>query len=305
MSARPSAPALGGQALIEGVLMRSAGAWAMAVRTPEGTVEVHGARLEPRSGRLRRLPLVRGVLALGASLALGTRALRLSAQLQLPPAQRRATGRVLTALVAALGVVLGIGLFFVAPAAAVDAARVHLPHPVAFVLAEKAVRLALFFGYLALISRRAQVRRVFEFHGAEHKVVACREAGQPLTVANVARFSRLHPRCGTSFVLIVLVLSSVLFAFLGRPDGPVLFLSRLAVLPLVAGLAYEALRALARHEGHPLARLAIRPGLWLQRITTREPDEDQLRVAIAALEAAETLAREPRTAGPRMALAPA
>lgn len=293
-----SNPALGGQALIEGVMMRSASAWAMACRLPDGSVEVRREELPVRSGALRRLPLLRGVLALGSSLSIGGRALQVSAQLQMPEEQRKRVGPLLTTIVAALGLVLGIVLFFLVPAAAVDLLRGWLPSAVAFVLAEKAIRFGLFFAYLALISRRPDIQRVFEFHGAEHKVIACREAGGPLTAAEASRFSRFHPRCGTSFLLLVLAISTVLFSLMGRPDGALLFASRLLGLPLVAGVAYEVLRWLARHEDHPLARLGIAPGLWLQRITTREPDEAQLEIAIAALEAAEAPAFTATVAAP-------
>lgn len=283
----PSNPALGGQALIEGVMMRSADQWAMACRLPDGTLDVRASRLPSPKGRVRRLPLIRGVVALGTSLSIGGRALQLSAQLQMPEEQRKSVGPLLTGLVAALGLVLGICLFFLLPAFVVDLLRGSLENAVAFVVVEKAVRFGIFFAYLGLISRRRDVQRVFEYHGAEHKVIACREAGEPLSAAAAAGYSRFHPRCGTSFLLLVLAISTVLFSLMGRPDGALLFASRLLGLPLVAGVAYEVLRWLARHEQRPLARAAIAPGLWLQRITTREPDEAQLEVAIAALEAAE------------------
>jgi uncharacterized protein YqhQ len=226
---------------------------------------------------------VRGVVALGSSIALGVRALHVSAQAQLPRAQRSRLGPAMAA-VTALSLLLGVMLFFVLPAEI--ASWLHLEHTLAFVLVEKGVRLVLFFLYLALVSRRRYVRRVFEYHGAEHKAIACMEAGDELTPENATRYSRFHPRCGTSFLLLVMVISTLVFACLGHPAGLWLPASRLAGLPVVAALCFEILVLTARHQDSMPGRLISAPGMWLQRLTTREPDTAQLEVAIAALRAA-------------------
>jgi uncharacterized protein YqhQ len=182
-------------------------------------------------------------------------------------------------------VALAIGLFFLLPVGITSLFKDSLPNSLVFVLVEKGIRITIFLGYLVLISRLPDLRRVFEYHGAEHKTISCFESGDPLTPENAQRYSRLHPRCGTSFLLIVMIVAIFVFAPLGRPDWYILFPSRVLGIPLVAGIAFEAIKWFGRNRNRRWARALMWPGLQLQRLTTREPDLQQLAVAIAALEA--------------------
>ncbi len=180
---------------------------------------------------------------------------------------------------------LAIGLFFLLPVGITSLFRDALPNSIAFVIVEKLIRIAIFLGYLVLLSRLKDLRRVFEYHGAEHKTISCYEAGLELTPENAQRFSRLHPRCGTSFLLIVMIVAIFVFAPLGTPEWYWLFLSRIVGIPLVAGLSFEVIKAFGRNRRKRWARALMWPGMQLQKLTTREPDLSQLAVAIAAMEA--------------------
>jgi uncharacterized protein YqhQ len=304
---------LGGQAVLEGVMMRGISTWAVAVRKPaaesgaaaedvdrslgEIAITVRPLRSALRRHRLLRLPLVRGVVALGESLAIGLRAMGIAANAQLPPPEPEGDGSpreeassgeistgvwVATILVAG---VLAVALFFVAPLLATNSLRHQLGSASAFWAVEGALRTAIFFGYLALLARLRDLRRVFEYHGAEHKTISCYEAGLDLTPANAGRFSRLHPRCGTSFLLVVMIVAIFVFAPIGLRAWWILLLTRIAGIPLIAGISFELIKLAARHRRRPWVRALMWPGMQLQRLTTREPDESQLAVAIAALEA--------------------
>ena len=294
---------VGGQAVLEGVMMRGVSTWAVAVRMPAPEQLEGGRHLEPgeaalgsikvqsfpldsvlKRHRWMRWPLVRGVVALGESLGIGIKALNIAANAQSPDEDKeisRATwiGTVTVALA------MAVGLFFLLPVGLTSLVKDQLPNSIAFVVVEKLVRVTIFLLYLYAVTRLHALRRVFEYHGAEHKTISCYEAGLPLTPANAQRFSRLHPRCGTSFMLIVMVVAVFVFAPLGTPAWYWLFASRIVGIPLVAGLAFEVIKWLGRNRTKPWARALIWPGLQLQRLTTREPDADQLTVAIAALEA--------------------
>lgn len=288
LTARHDAP-VGGQALIEGVMMRGVGTWAVAYRPQEGqgdvVVETFAIERPRTARRWRRAPFLRGLVALGESLRIGFRALQISANAQLPPEeQRRIEGGVWVGTIA-LALALGIGLFFLLPATLTALLGDPVENGVVFVVVEKLVRIGIFLGYLVLISRLAHLQRVFQYHGAEHQTIHCYEAGLPLTPENAARFSRLHPRCGTAFLLLVMLVAIVVFAPLGKLDWPLLLLSRIVGIPLVAALAFEVLKLFGRHRTSWWARPLMWPGLQLQRLTTREPDARQLAVAIAALEA--------------------
>ena len=314
---------VGGQAVLEGVMMRGVNHWAVAVRLADpqrpdsadsGPIEVWCYELEHPAARRRwlRLPVVRGVVALVQSLSLGLRALGISAEAQAavadgrtPPSSdgagdgQRAISRGTWAATVAFSLALAVGLFFLLPATLTKALGGGLGSGLAFVVVEKLVRVAILVAYLWAISLLPDLQRVFAYHGAEHKVIACYEAGCPLEPATARRFSRLHPRCGTSFLLLVVIVAIVVFAPLGNLDWHWLLASRIVGIPLVAGLAFEAIRWMGRNRHRPLARVLMWPGLQLQRLTTREPDERQLEVAIAALGA--VLAREnPRRAAARM-----
>jgi uncharacterized protein YqhQ len=304
---------VGGQAVLEGVMMRGVSTWAVAVRVPSeeqrrsgqleadeaaaGGIEVQSFPLVSvlkRHGWLR-WPVIRGVVALGESLKIGFKALNISANAQLPPDEEPISGGTWAGTVV-LALTLAIGLFFLLPVGLTNIFKDTLPNSLVFVIVEKCIRIAVFLLYLWAISRMRDLQRVFEYHGAEHKVISCYEAGVALTPENAQRFSRLHPRCGTSFLLIVMIVAVVVFAPLGTPDWYWLFASRVVGIPLVAGLAFEVIKWFGRNRSKPWVRALMLPGLKLQLLTTREPDLAQLAVAIAALDA--VLAVEsPRDAG--------
>jgi uncharacterized protein YqhQ len=302
LEARRDAP-IGGQAVLEGVMMRGISTWAVAVRKPapdqlddEGAIrrdEVANGEIEviseplvswTKRHRVLRLPVVRGVVALGESLKIGFKALGISANAQVPEGEKELSGGAWAGTIA-FSMLLAIGLFFLLPAGLTNLFADDIPNSLAFVVIEKVVRISIFLGYLWLISRMRDLQRVFEYHGAEHKTISCYEAGLPLTPENAQRFSRLHPRCGTSFLLIVMIVAIFVFAPLGKLDWPLLFASRVIGIPLVAGLAFEVIKWFGRNRTKRWARAMMWPGMQLQKLTTREPDLSQLAVAIAALEA--------------------
>ena len=275
-------PRAGGQAVFEGVMMRVSDRWAVAVRAPGGGIVVQAADLRPVGGRWRKVPFCRGMLSLAEALPLGLRAMRWSVeQAGLAPADRpRGRERALTAAI--VGAV--VSAFFAGPG--LVAHVVADGSAVAFNAVEGATRLLFLVAYLAALGRLPEVRRLFQYHGAEHKTVAAYEAGAPLTPASVARFTTRHVRCGTSFLLLVAVVSTLVHVLLGRPDLPLLLLSRLALVPAVAALAAEVQQVAAGQVHRRWVRALLRPGLALQGLTTREPTLAQLEVAIASLEAA-------------------
>jgi uncharacterized protein YqhQ len=280
---------LGGQAVLEGVMMRGVSVWAVAVRTPEGRIETTSEPLVSWAQRARilRWPVIRGVIALAESLKIGFRALAISANAQLPEdekGEREEIGGWMWGATIALSLLLAVGLFFVVPVGATSLIKDSLGSALLFWLVEGVLRTAIFIGYLVLISRLADLRSVFEYHGAEHKTISCFEAGGPLTPQNAARFSRLHPRCGTSFLLIVMVLAIFVFAPIGLPAWYWLVASRILGIPLIAGLSYEVIKWAGRNRQRRWVRAVMWPGLMLQNLTTREPDLNQLQVAIRALE---------------------
>jgi uncharacterized protein YqhQ len=281
----PKDAPVGGQAVLEGVMMRGVSTWAVAVRTDAG-LRVQSFPLVSAHKRHRwlRLPVIRGVVALRESLRLGLHALNISVEAQqgddAPPIGRGAwAGTVF------LGLGLAVGLFFLLPVALASLLRDELTNSVVFVIVEKVIRVTIFLIYLWAVSRLKDLQRVFQYHGAEHKTIACYEAGMALTPENAQRFSRLHPRCGTSFLLIVMIVAVVVFAPLGTPAWYWLLISRVAGIPLVAGLAFEIIKWFGRNRARRWARILMTPGLKLQLLTTREPDHAQLAVAIAALDA--------------------
>jgi uncharacterized protein YqhQ len=276
---------VGGQAILEGVMMRGVSTWAAAVRTPEGEIEITSEPVVSwaRRHRILRIPVVRGVVALAESLKIGFRALAFSANAQMDE-DEEPIGGFTWGLTVALSLALAVGLFFVIPVGLTSLIKDQLGSAVLFWLVEGVVRTAIFIGYIAAISRLPDLRRVFEYHGAEHKTISCFEAGDELSPARAARYSRLHPRCGTSFLLIVMVLAIFVFAPLGLPEWYWLVLSRVLGIPLIAGLSYEVIKWAGRNRRRAWVRTLMWPGLMLQNLTTREPDHDQLAVAIASLE---------------------
>lgn len=257
---------------------------ATAVREPGGGIVIDKSPLSSVMDRhpILKKPMLRGVVALVESLTYGLKSLSYSAQVAGEEDEVLSDKEVAMTMVFAL--VLGIGLFVILPTYAAKAVHQSVTDPVLLNLMEGLLRLAIFFAYIYGISRMKEIQRVFEYHGAEHKTIFAYEAGQELTVANVRPHSRLHPRCGTNFLLIVMVVSILLFAFLGWPNLIERIISRIILLPVVAGVAYEIIRFAGRSESR-LVSMIIAPGLWLQNLTTREPSDDQIEVAIAALQA--------------------
>jgi uncharacterized protein YqhQ len=268
--------------VLEGVMMRAVSTWAVACRTPDGEIAV---RAQPIAGRARgrralRLPVVRGVVALAQSLQIGFYALEASANVQSGEDEQISKAAWAGTVVAALA--LAVGLFFVVPVGLAGLIKGWLGSPLLFWLVEGVLRTAIFLAYLLALSRQRDLRRVFQYHGAEHKAIACHEAGAPLSPAVAQGFSRLHPRCGTSFLLVVMVLAIFVFAPVGLPAWWVLLATRVLGVPLIAGLSFEVIKLAGSRRW---MRAVTWPGLQLQKLTTREPDLDQLAVAVAALEA--------------------
>ena len=273
-----------GQAVIEGVMMRGPGLRATAVRDPQGTIQIETVPVRSISDRFPVLKkrLLRGSVALIESLVMGIRSLSYAAKMA-GEEEEQLTDREMAGTVA-FALVLACVLFIAIPTGAAKLFRFITEDPVFLNLMEGFLRLAIFLAYIWGISRMKDIRRVFQYHGAEHKTIHCYEAGLPLTVGNVQRFSRLHPRCGTNFLLIVMLVSIFVFAFLGWPSLIARILSRVALLPIVAGISYEVIRFAGRSE-NPVVQTAIKPGLWLQYLTTRPPDDEMVEVAIESLKA--------------------
>src|SRR6266513_244811 len=290
---------VGGQAVLEGVMMRSPSNWSVAVRKPDGDiVHVNQPISSPmKRHRLFRLPVVRGVIALGESLAIGFRALSISANYAAAEDNEEAEaelsrGALVFAFLLAIG--FAISLFKVGPALLAD--LLPISSGTWFVLVEGLIRVTVFVAYLFLISLLPDLRRVFQYHAAEHKAINAYEAGEELEPERVQRFSLIHPRCGTAFLLWVMVIAIFVFAFFGRPAWYWLIATRILLLPVIAGIAYELIRFAGKHTGNRILMTLLAPGLWLQRLTTREPTLDQLEVSIRALR--EVLEREGRSVTP-------
>ena len=289
----------GGQAVIEGVMIRGRDSIAVAVRRPDGEIAVHMSELPSWSRRWpgRKLPLMRGVAALVESMALGIDALLLSANESLPEGEEK-LGRGETALAVAVSVVVAVAVFMVLPTLIMGLARSWVEAPIWLNLLEGLIRIGFLVGYIQLISRLEDVRRVLEYHGAEHKVIHAYEETGELSVEEARSQSALHVRCGTSFLLFVVVVSILLFSFFGWPGIWARIATRLALLPVIAGVSYEIIKLSGRSSWGPL-KLLVLPGLWLQRLTTREPSDDQIEVALAALRA---VLEEERSRRPQLQL---
>lgn len=300
---------IGGQAILEGVMMRGPFKTAMAVRKSDGEIE---CRVDKNGTKTRcrflRLPVIRGCVNFIDSLVIGMKALMFSAEFvdleDDEPAESKfdkwledKLGDKIKDIVIyaaiAISLVLSVGLFILLPTALTRGAEwlLSLVPSAAFAqsrvftgVCEGVVRMAIFIGYLALVSQMSDIRRVFEYHGAEHKTIACYEGGEELTCENIRKYTRFHPRCGTSFLLFVMIISIILFSLLPRTGIFVRMLMRLALLPVVAGLSYEVIKLAGRHQGGIIGALT-KPGLWLQKLTTREPDDSQIEVAIASMKA--------------------
>jgi uncharacterized protein YqhQ len=313
-SARAASPRyMGGQAVMEGVMMRGERSWAVAVRMPDGEIDVDVHDAPTWAERYSRIPLLRGVMMLAESMALGFKALSWSANKQIPE-EDQISGK-------AMGWTIGIALtlftaiFILTPAFVANGLGDVLGlDGFWFHLAEGALRLGIFLGYLALIGRVRDVKRVFQYHGAEHKAIAAYENDAELTPASAQRFSTEHVRCGTNFLLTVMVVTIFVYSFVGRPGWLLLVASRVVLIPLIAGISYEVIRFAAKHMQWAWVRFLMRPGLALQRLTTKEPTLDQVEVAIVSLrtvltaeQLTEVESRSHRALGstPRPALGPA
>ncbi|MFO7273687.1 MAG: DUF1385 domain-containing protein [Bacillota bacterium] len=275
----------GGQAVIEGVMMRGPRWMAIAVRRPDGEIAVHREEVRPLAQRypVLRLPILRGMAAMVEALTLGVTALAFSANQAMPDEEQLSRGE-MTATMAA-GFLLALALFVVAPTLLTSYVKALSATPLITHLVEGVLRLGIFLGYLVGISLMKDIQRVFQYHGAEHKVINAYEAGDELTVENVRRHSREHKRCGTSFLLYAVVISILIFSFINVESFWLRIIARLGVLPLVAGVAYEWIRIAGRSDS-ALVNALSRPGMWLQGLTTREPDDSQIEVAIASFETA-------------------
>lgn len=275
---------MGGQAIVEGVMMRGATTWAVAVRTPEGGIEVEVHDVPGWAERYNKIPLVRGVANLGESLSLGMRALSWSANKQIPEEERLSSKAM--GVTMAVSMTIFLGLFILVPAlGARGLGSVLGITGFWFHALEGVLVLGLFLGYLFAIGRMEDIKRVFQYHGAEHKAIAAYENAVPLTPESAQRFTTAHVRCGTNFLLTVLTIAIISYSFIGRPTLPYLVLSRVILIPIIAGAAYELIRFAAKRMDQRWIQIAMIPGLSLQKLTTREPGLDQIEVAIAALRA--------------------
>jgi uncharacterized protein YqhQ len=284
---------------MEGVLMRSPNFWGMAVRTPSGDVDLRAERFRSvtRRSKLFRLPIVRGALSLGETLWLGMKALTLSTNIALGEEEELSKKEIAGTLVFAL--VLGIGLFLVAPVLGTKGLGSlvggSIQNPILFNLVEGIIRIAIFVAYLLGITFLSKdIKRFFAYHGAEHKAIKVYERGEELVPENARKLDTSHVRCGTSFVLYVLVLSILIFSLLGVQGWLYMLVSRIIVIPIVAGLAFEFIMWSARHQDSALVRALVWPGLQLQKLTTREPADDMVEVAMASLGKVLSMEKEAR-----------
>lgn len=290
---------IGGQAVIEGVMMKGPKELAIAVRKPNGEIVVNKKALKGMSqSPLAKMPIIRGVIALVDAMVLGVRALTYSAEFWEDEDEAFKKGRfeiwvenklgdkandVMIYFSVFIAIALSISIFIILPTVVTSFLRTIISGHIWLNMIEGIMRILLFIGYVLLISKMKDIQRVFQYHGAEHKTIHCYENGLPLTVENTRQFTALHPRCGTSFLLIVMVISMILFSFIGWPNPLVRVISRLALMPVVAGISYEIIRWAGKSKSKLVCMISY-PGLMLQKLTTKEPDDRQLEVAIAAMQ---------------------
>lgn len=275
---------VGGQAIIEGVMMRSPWKISIAVRKPNGTI-VTNIKEKPilsKTNKFFALPIIRGVVNMVDSLVIGLKALSLSATLAMDEKEEKLSAFDLSiAMLLAFG--LFVGLFIALPTFLTSRIDHFIHSTILYNIIEGLIRVTIFLLYLYIISRMKDIKRIFEYHGAEHKTIFAFENGQDLTLENIRKYTTHHPRCGTNWLMIVMIISIFIFSFLGRPGIGMRIISRVVLIPIVAGLAYEAIRLLSKYQDRGLASLLALPGLLLQRITTQEPDDSQLEVSVTAL----------------------
>jgi uncharacterized protein YqhQ len=283
----------GGQALMEGVLMRGRDAIAVALRHPDGRIVWATERLDSgfHGSRWSKVPFVRGLVVLYETLFVGTRWLVRSASLQAAGAGGEGEegvelGKGAIALMLGLTLIFGIGIFFLIPLFLASITTGNVQNGLVQHLVEGLIRVAIFIGYLLLIAQAEDVRRVFQYHGAEHMTIHALEAGDPLDVRAVRKYPTAHPRCGTEFLVVVIVLSIIAFSLVGRQEPIVMILSRILLIPVIAAVGYEILKWGARHRGNRLVRAIMYPGILVQKITTKQPTDDMIEVAIVSMEQA-------------------
>jgi uncharacterized protein YqhQ len=271
----------GGQAVIDGVMMRGQKTLVTAVRRPRGDIVTDTQALAPLySGTARRMPFVRGIIVMIESLVLGIKSLMFSANISLEEEEEKVSGGMIwLILILALGLV--VGLFFILPLLLTK--LLHIQSSLLFNLVDGLIRVVFFIIYLRLMGLMKDLKRVFAYHGAEHKTVNAYEAGVPLEIERVRQHSTAHVRCGTSFLFAVVIISVLVFALAGVHSTWLMVLSRIVLVPVIAGISYELIYFAGRHTDNVVARIVSRPGLWLQSLTTREPDDSQIEVAVAAL----------------------
>ena len=278
----------GGQALIEGVMMRGRDALAVAMRHPDGRIVYEHERLDSgtvHGHRAAKWPFVRGLVVLYETLVVGTRWLIRSAGLQAEE-EGVEIGKGGVALMLGITAILGIGLFFILPLLVATITAGNIENDLVQHFVEGLVRIAIFIGYLALISRTPDIRRVFQYHGAEHMTIHAFEAGDPLRPEYVRRYPTAHQRCGTEFLVVVIMLSILAFSLVGRQTPLVMIASRILLIPVIAAVGYELLRVGARHRSNPVVKVIMWPGILVQKITTKQPTDDMIEIAIVSLEEA-------------------
>ena len=272
----------GGQAVLEGVMMRGKDHWAIAVRKPDADIHIESHHIDSVAARYRilRMPFFRGVIALGQALAIGMKALSVSAAQSSPEEERPTRGQMAISMVVAMAIFIGV--FIVGPAVGFGLLRDEVGSGLLLNILEGVFRVLLFLGYLLLIGQMKDIRRVFQYHGAEHKTIAAYEHGDELVPAEIDKYSTLHVRCGTNFLLLVMVLTIFVFSLFGNPPLFWRILTRVMAIPIIAALAFELLRLGARYQGSLVMRVLMAPGLWLQKITTKPPTTDQIEIAVAS-----------------------
>ncbi|UCH50486.1 MAG: DUF1385 domain-containing protein [Chloroflexota bacterium] len=276
----------GGQAVIEGVMIRGRKSAVTAVRRPNREITTHSRPLSPvYTGRMRKAPLLRGIIVLIEAMVLGISSLLYSANVSLEEEEEEITGKAVWLMIT-VAVLLAVILFLVIPLFLTRLINPYINSSLVFHLIEGAIRLLIFIAYLKLVGLLPDIKRIFTYHGAEHKAVNAYEHGVPLEVEAVKIHDKAHVRCGTSFLFVVLVIAIVVFALVGRPSLWLMILSRILLIPVIAALGYEFIQFGANHAGNPLVRAMIIPGLWLQGMTAEEPEDDQIDVALVALKTA-------------------
>lgn len=284
---------IGGQAVIEGVMMRAPNKFVIAVRQPDGTIAVKRDDIKLDSNKILKKPIIRGLIGLYDALVLGIKALNFSAEKAMPEEFEKngKASKMETFFSMFLGIALGIVLFLYLPLQLTELSKKLFPIVeqsfLVFNLVDGVLRIIFFIIYLLIISQLKDIKRVFSYHGAEHKCIYAYESGKELTVENARCMSRFHPRCGTSFLLIVLIVSIFVFSLIPKDSHFLIkFGSRILFMPLIAGISYEILKLSGKHANNIIVKILIAPGLWLQKITTREPDDDMLEVAMISIKEA-------------------